>query len=217
MESIKVGLADDHRLFRKLTVSFLGTVPGIDPEIVEAENGKDLLRRLRSEPVDVVLMDISMPGMGGDEAAAVILRRYTNTKVVILSVNDSPVKVKEMMDLGVHGYLLKDCEPSEMVRAIIAVIEKDFYKNELTNSALEIARVMGKTGRERLIEELTAREKEILLHICSEYTTKEISERLSISVKTVENHRMNMLQKLSVRNTVGLVKYAYENHILPLN
>ncbi|MGE0590111.1 MAG: response regulator transcription factor, partial [Cyclobacteriaceae bacterium] len=106
MESIKVGLADDHRLFRKLTVSFLSTVSRINPSVVEAENGRDLLRKLRSERVDVVLMDISMPGMGGDEAAAVILRRYPETKVVILSVNDSPSKVKEMMDLGVHGYLL---------------------------------------------------------------------------------------------------------------
>lgn len=217
MTPIRVCITDDHKLFRKLIKNYLQSFPRIDQPVEEAENGRDLLRKLRDIPVDVVLLDISMPVMGGEEAASIILNRYPNIKIVMLTIQDAPGKILELMNLGVHGYLLKDCEPSEIIEAVQAVIDRDFYKNELSSKALQLASGMKKTSRERMIEELTNREREILLHICGEYTMKEISIKLSISIKTVENHRMNMLQKLSVKNTVGLIKYAYENRLLPLN
>lgn len=208
---------DDHNLFRKLTKKYLETFPRIDPDILEAENGKDLLRVLKDHPLDVVLLDINMPVMGGEEAAAILLKRYPEIKIVVLTINDSPAKILELMNIGVHGYLLKDCEPTEVVTAIEAVVDRDFYRNEVAQHALNQIRNISNKGEEKLLEELTNREKEILQHICQEFTTKEIGMRLSISQKTVENHRMNMLQKLSARNTVGLVKYAYENGLVPLN
>jgi len=155
--------------------------------------------------------------MGGEEAAAILLNRYPNIKIVMLTINDSPGKILELMNQGVHGYLLKDCEPEELVIAIESVTDRDFYRNTIVEKALKYTERNVKSGRKRLLDDLTNREKEILRHICEEFTTKEIGLRLSISQKTVENHRMNMLQKLSARNTVGLVKYAYENGLLPNN
>jgi len=217
MKSIKVCIADDHNLFRKLTIAYLGSNERIDSYIVEAENGKVLLRKMRTNPVDVVLLDINMPVMGGEEAAQVLLKRYPELKIIMLTINDSPGKILELMNMGVHAYLLKDCEPLEVYTAIEAVVDRDFYRNSIVENALNHAKPKKKSGRERLEEELTKREQEILLHICEEFTTKEIGIRLSISEKTVENHRMNMLQKLNARNTVGLVKYAYENGLIPSN
>ncbi len=219
MEPIRICIADDHKLFRKLTIAYLRSVDRIDYRVLEAENGKELLRKMRSHPVDVVLLDISMPLMGGEEAAAILIKRYPRIKIVMLTIDDSPAKVLELMNLGVHGYLLKDCEPEEVVKAVKAVVDRDFYKNEVAERALNHAEIVSgkKNGAERLLGELTKREKEILQHICDECTTKEIGARLCISEKTVENHRINMLQKLSAKNTVGLVKYAYENGLVPPN
>jgi len=217
MKPIKVCIVDDHKLFRKLTIAYLGLNERIDSYIIEAENGKVLLRKMRTNPVDVVLLDISMPIMGGEESAKVLLRRYPKLKIIMLTINDSPGKILELMNLGVHAYLLKDCEPEEVYKAIEAVVDRDFYRNKIIENALNHVKSKRKSGRDRQEEELTKREQEILLHICEEFTTKEIGMRLSISEKTVENHRMNMLQKLNARNTVGLVKYAYENGLLPNN
>ncbi|MCB0494147.1 MAG: response regulator transcription factor [Cyclobacteriaceae bacterium] len=217
MRSIKICIADDHKLFRKLTIAYLESMDRIDSYIIEAENGKVLLSKLRSNLVDVVLLDINMPVMGGEEAAKVLLKRYPELKIIMLTINDSPGKILELMNLGVHAYLLKDCEPQEVLNAIEAVVDRDFYRNSIVENALSHAKSKKKSGRERLEEELTKREQEILLHICEELTTKEIGVRLSISEKTVENHRMNMMQKLNARNTVGLVKYAYENGLITSN
>ncbi len=217
MKAIRLCIADDHQLFRKLTIAYLKNQPRIDSKILEVENGKELLKISKTNPIDVVLLDINMPVMGGDEAAAVLLKRYPQLKIVMLTIDDTPGKILDLMNLGVHGYLLKDCHPEEVITAIEAVVDRDFYKNKVVDEALRQVGKRKKTGRERLVEELTKREREILQHICGEYTTKEIGHRLSISEKTVENHRMNMLQKLSVRNTVGLVKYAFENGLTPLN
>lgn len=216
MNKIKICLADDHTLFRKLTRGYLQTFDRIDPLILEARNGQELLSQLRKRTVDVVMLDIEMPRVGGEDAATTILRRYPDIKIVVLTIHENPNKVLQMMNLGVHGYLLKDCEPEEIIRSIESVVDRDFYRNKLSAQALGFKQKT-QTSEERLIAELTSREKEILFHICEECTTKEISEKLSISVKTVENHRMNMLQKLKVKSTVGLVKYAYDTRLFPLN
>lgn len=216
MKPIRVCLADDHNLFRKLIKGYLRTFERIAPNIVEAQNGRDLLNKLKKQNVDVVMLDIGMPNLGGEEAASIILRRYPEVKIIVLTIHDQPGKVMQMLSKGVHGYLLKDCEPDEVIRSIEAVVDKDFYQNKLSSLALSFAS-QAQNPEERLIEELTKREREILLYICEECTTKEIGEKLSISTKTVENHRMNMLQKLRARNTVGLVRYAYQNNLIPTN
>lgn len=215
-KKIRVCLADDHTLFRRLTKEFLQNFARIHPDIMEAQDGRDLVNQLKKRMVDVVLLDIGMPRLGGQDAASLILRRFPGIKIIVFTVHEYQEKVLEMMNIGVHGYLLKDCEPDEVVKSIESVVDRDFYRNKLSSKALEMSR-RKPSPEQRLIEELTSRELEILLYICEECTTKEISEKLCISIKTVENHRMNMLQKLQVRNIVGLVKYAYESRLIPLN
>jgi DNA-binding NarL/FixJ family response regulator len=212
---IRVGVVDDHQLFRELLVSHLQDYERIDPHVAQAANGRALLELLKEQILDVVLLDLSMPVMGGEETADIMLRRYPDCKIIILSMEDSPIRILDLMQMGVHGYLQKDCGIDEVFSAITAVVDHDFFQNEVTKRALRYSVNVASCNASTIdLELLTARETQILLKICSELTTKEIGNQLSISQKTVENHRMSLLKKLGVRNTVGLVKYAYERGLL---
>ena len=121
-----------------------------------------------------------------------------------------------MMDLGVHAFLLKNTEPDELEKAIYAVVEKDFYHNDLVATVLRKSVKEKRTRARPLFQqaELTDREREILLLICQELTMKEIGQRLFLSENTVRNHRVNIMDKVGVNNIVGLVKYAYETGLV---
>lgn len=213
IDKIKVCVADDHTLFRNLVVEMVSKFKSCDTNVLEAENGIALLKILKTKAIDVVLLDINMPKMDGQAAAKVILNRYPNTRVIILTMIDSPGKVITFMEMGVHGYLLKSCKPEEVEKAIQEVFSFDFYKNDLSIRAL---RMIAKNPNLRK-SELTERETEIVKLICQELTMVEIADKLSISIRTVENHRTSILRKLSVKNTVGIVKFAYETRMISIS
>jgi two-component system, NarL family, response regulator DegU len=211
MKKLKVYIADDHTLFRKAMVNLLRSFDRIS-DVKDAENGKELLTLMKNEVPDVAIVDLQMPIMDGTETSTQIVQKYPEVKIIILTMHDSNKFILHMMDLGVHAFLLKNTEPDELERAIYAVADKDFYHNDL------VASVLRKNVTERKIAqrpnfkpaELTEREKEILFLICQELTMKEIGQRLFLSENTVRNHRVNIMEKVGVRNIVGLVKYAYE-------
>ncbi|WP_276368439.1 response regulator transcription factor [Chryseolinea sp. H1M3-3] len=211
MKKLKVYIADDHTLFRKAMVNLLRSFDRIS-DVKDAENGKELLTLIKNEVPDVAIVDLQMPIMDGTETSTQIVQKYPEVKIIILTMHDSNKFILHMMDLGVHAFLLKNTEPDELERAIYAVADKDFYHNDL------VASVLRKNVTERKIAqrpnfkpaELTEREKEILFLICQELTMKEIGQRLFLSENTVRNHRVNIMEKVGVRNIVGLVKYAYE-------
>lgn len=211
MTKIKVCVADDHTLFRKLMKEQISRFERCDPFVLEAENGKRLLQVLSGKTCDVVLLDINMPVLNGYEAAKHILIRYPKTKVIVLTMNDSQGPVLQFMEMGVHGYLLKTCEPQEVEKAIYDVVDLDFYNNQLTIKAL---RLIASGKKAHTYESLTEREIEIVRLICNEMTMAEMAEELSISLRTVENHRSSILKKLQAQNTVGIVKYAYETGLI---
>lgn len=217
MSQIKVYIADDQTLFRKGMSRLVRSFPNVR-EVKEAGNGQELLDLIKDEQPDVVLMDLEMPVMDGIEATEKVLAKYPSTKIIILSMHDSQQHIFYLMEVGAHAFLLKNAEPEEVQDAINAVMKNDFYQNELVVNALRKGAMDKKRAEIRPIFRsnvtLTDREKEILVLTCRELTMKEISEKLSLSEKTVHNHRARIMDKLGVRNTVGLVKYAYESGLL---
>jgi two-component system response regulator DegU len=161
-ENYKVYIADDHTLFRKAMVSLLRTFERVS-EVKDAENGKDLLTLIKTEEPDVAIVDLQMPIMDGAETCENIIHKYPNVKIIVLTMHDGGKFILHMMDMGVHAFLLKNSEPEELEKAICAVVEKDFYHNELVASVLR-KNVKEKRTRSRHFfqpVELTEREKEI--------------------------------------------------------
>jgi two-component system, NarL family, response regulator DegU len=214
-KQIKVYMADDHTLFRKAMVNLIRGFENI-ADVKDAENGKELLTLMKYQAPDVAIIDLQMPVMDGTETSEYILQKYPDVKIIILTMHDSEKFILHMMEMGVHAFLLKNTEPEELEEAIHAVMEKDFYHNDL------VATVLRKNVKEKRASlrpvfsanELSDREKEIVVLVCQELTIKEIGQKLSISENTVRNHRVNIMEKVGVNNMVGLVKYAYETGLV---
>jgi two-component system, NarL family, response regulator DegU len=211
---LKIYIADDHTIFRKAMVSLLQTFERIE-KVKDAENGKELIALVKKEVPDLVLLDLQMPIMDGSATCEYLYDKFPDVKVIVLSMHDSERYILHMMDLGARAFLFKNVEPDELEQAIYSVVDKDFYHNEF------IANILRKSSRDRITAkkpdfqpELSERETEILLLLCQEYSTKEIGLRLSLSDRTVENHRANIMEKLKVKNIVGIVRYAYERGLI---
>lgn len=213
MSKLKVYIADDHTFVRKGMIRLLNTFQRIG-EIKEASSGKELIELVNDSIPDAVILDLEMPGMNGFDASKHLVEHFPNVKILILTMHTEEVFILNLMELGVHGFLNKNAEPEEVEQALYAILDKDFYRNEIVNQALRngIKRTPNPTSLK-----LSPRELEILLLICQELTPPEISGRLRISEKTFFNHRTNILSKTGVRSNVGLVKYAYQNGFLELS
>jgi DNA-binding NarL/FixJ family response regulator len=218
MKTIRVAIADDQVLFRKGMKAIVDDFKGIEV-ILEADNGQSLLDALATTTPapDVVLLDLSMPGLNGVETTKQIRKYYPKLKVIILSVYAEDRFVLHLMDLGVNSYLLKNEEPLEVEKAIRTVMEKDFYFNETVRVAMK-NRVLIKKPRRLLTESfsdnLTTREAEVLSLICKQLTAQEIAEKLGIGIRTVDGFRANLLEKSGARNTAGLVLFAIKHGLL---
>ncbi|HAK77453.1 MAG TPA: DNA-binding response regulator, partial [Runella sp.] len=212
MANIRVAITDDQVLFRRGMASIINTFENISI-VLEADNGRILLDSLQNfEPIpDVVLLDLSMPELNGIETTKLLHVHYPSIKIIILSVYGEDRFVTHLMELGVNAYLFKNVEPEEVERAIRTVIDKDFYfneaflnamKNRLTNKRQKI------TLTDNIPSTLTSREIEVLSLICKQRTAQEIADQLFISVRTVDGHRNNLLEKTGARNSAGLVLFA---------
>jgi two-component system, NarL family, response regulator DegU len=215
MKKFKVYIADDHTLFRKAMVNLLRTFERVH-EVKDAENGKELLGLIKTDKPDVAIVDLQMPVMDGAETCENIISKYPDVKIIILTMHDSEKFILHMMETGVHAFLLKNTEPDELEKAIYSVAEKDFYHNDLVAAVLRKNVKEKKAGQRPVFRQtdLTDREKEILILTCQELTIREIGHKLSLSENTVRNHRVNIMEKIGVNNTVGLVKYAYETGLI---
>lgn len=210
-KKITVYIADDHTLFRKAMVKLLGSFENVCL-VKDAENGKELLSLVKNEIPDVVIIDLQMPVLDGVETCELLTKKYPTVKIIVLTVYNNERYILHMIEIGAHAFLLKSTKPEELERAIYAVVEKDFYHNELVASILRKSVRDHKTFERPIFKrvELSEREREILSLICNELTIREIGLKLSLSENTVRNHRVNIMDKVGVKNTVGLVKFAYE-------
>jgi two-component system response regulator DegU len=213
---MKILVVDDHPLFRKGVAMLVDTF-SITEKVFEASNGQEAIDLLRQQAVDIVLLDLDMPVMTGKEAAKVIVNDFPEVSIIMVSMNDSLEIISEMIEIGVHSYLVKGSSPEELEKAINYVVNNDFYYNQLVSKALH-KRIKDRptvTPSGRSIK-LTPREIEILGLICEELTMKEIGEQLFLSEQTIHTHRKNLMKKAKVSNAVGLVKYAIREHVVYL-
>ena len=175
-----------------------------------ASNGVQALQRARELKPELVVMDINMPGMDGVEATRKLLRASPGTKVLVLSMYGHSEFVRELMGVGVRGYLLKTTGKDELLHALSVVSKGDTYIARELRAVMESADRFKDRSGETIYGALTKREVEIVRLIIGERTSQEIADALFISTPTVETHRRNILHKLDVRNTAGLVKYAMQ-------
>lgn len=213
--TIHVAIAEDQRLFRECLVSLLNGFDRIRVN-VEAANGRDLLEKLfvASPTPQVVLLDLTMPEMNGLDTTRQLKKLFPEMKIIILSVHSEERHIVHMVGEGVNGYLVKNSELSEVVQAVQAVFEKGFYFNESVLRAIHSGMGQKHEKSYNPNSPVTAREKEILELICQEFTTQEIAEKLYLSVRTVDGHRNNLLEKTGARNTAGLVIYAVRHDLV---
>ncbi|MEK6783399.1 MAG: response regulator transcription factor [Bacteroidota bacterium] len=207
---LKIFIADDHTVVRKGMSRLLKTFKRV-VEVQEASNGKELIQLIGKEQPDAVILDVEMPVMGGLDAARYLLEHFPDVKILVLTMHTEDVFISRLMDLGVHGFLSKASGPEEVENALYAIVDKDFYKNNLVDNALHNLK---KQPLDPTLEKLSHREVEVLVLICQEHTPGEISARLNISEKTFFNHRSSIIAKTAVRNNIGLYKFALQHGFL---
>jgi DNA-binding NarL/FixJ family response regulator len=214
MESIKTIIADDHGIFLEGLRVMLEAHPGISV-VAQAKNGEELVEMVKNNDVDVVLTDISMPIMDGIEATKKILAIKPSIGIIALSMHDEDNIIIELLEAGGKGYLLKNADKHEVWEAIGTVHNKmPYYSKSISDKMIrKIARSYHDLQIFSSKPEFTEREIEIIGLICKELTNKEIADELNISMRTVEGHRLKILEKVGVKNTVGLVVYALKHKI----
>ncbi len=214
MAVYQIFLADDHQMFR----TGLRTLIERQEEfrvVDEASDGDDLLKKLPGSKCDVVLLDLSMPKLGGMDALPLILKRYPKVRVLVLTMQKDAHYCQKAMDRGAAGYLLKDDAFEQLVKAMKAVIANERF---VSPSILHLARDEGdsvaKASRKKAAAAvLSGREQEVLRLVAAGLANKNIAKKLNISIRTVEVHRSNLIRKLNIKTTAGLVRYAMEHSL----
>lgn len=217
MAHIKVAIADDHKIFRSGVINTLIPYENIR-FVFEADDGLHLLQIMETQQPDVILMDLKMPNMDGIEATIKVKEKYPDVKIIILTMYEDDNFIVHLVENGANAYLLKNAEPEEIYEAICTTFEKGFYFNDNVNLAL-LKKVLHKNKQQfkptlKNEIQLNDREQEVLKLICNELTTQEISEQIFLSPRTVEGIRQKLLEKINVKNSVGLVLYAFRNGLI---
>lgn len=214
MANIKLLLADDHKIVRDGIKLMLEPQAGIDV-VAEAQNGNEVLKNLEHQVVDLVVMDINMPDMDGITATKKIKEKHPNVKVLALTMSNDDLHIRQMIQAGASGYIMKSAGRNELKEAIETIMSgKHYFSDEATQSIMmDLVKGKGKSSAPDSIH-ITDRELEILELIIKEFTNQEIAEKLYISSRTVDAHRRNLLQKTGARNTAGLVKYAFQHNLI---
>ena len=217
MKAIQVLLADDHTIVRQGLRSILEQQAGINV-VAEAQNGREAVRLTEQLKPDVVLMDFSMPDLNGLEATRQIKQRLPDTKVLILTRHADNEYIKSILSAGAAGYLLKKSAAEELVIAIQAVQRGDPYLDPSISQHIIDGYLNTSAEESKTLEiELTSRQREVLQLIAEGHPNREIASRLNISVKTVENHRTNIMKSLDSHSTADLIQYAIRKGIISLD
>lgn len=212
MKKIKVLVADDHEIVRYGICSVISTADDIEV-VAEAANGQEAIERYREQDPDVCILDIGMPFLNGIEAAREILSFDSHANIIILTMHVNEEYLNKALNVGALGYLLKNSSKKELLEAIrkVAKGEKIFSEPISKMMAEKYIRQARRNEREKESVNITNREKEILRLIVDGYTSHEIAQILHISPRTVDTHRANLMQKLDIKNTAALVRYAIEH------
>jgi DNA-binding NarL/FixJ family response regulator len=216
MSKIKIILVDDHQMFRDGVRSVLSDEENIDiiGEIGAAEGLYELLKILNP---DLIITDISLPGISGIEIAKYVCKNYPNVKILILSMHSNEEFITKALNAGANGYLPKDTSMTELLEAINAIYKGENYFNKNISDTI-LKSIINKSKNESTEQEtLSKREKEVITLVVDGLTNKEIAEKLFISIRTVDSHKNNIMQKLNLKSSVELVKYAIKNNLAKID
>lgn len=216
MNAIKVGIAEDQQIFRRGLVLLVNSFEGVRV-IHEAGNGRELLEMIEDNLPDVVVLDYSMPVLGGMETTKVIREKYPDIKVIILSMYDDETFIETAIENGVNGYLSKDDDLIELNNAIKGVLSNHYYLNDrlskiFINGLMKKGKLDPQFGPKPV--DFNEEELEIIKMISKEMTTQEIADSLCKSARTIEKHRTKMLEKVGAQNSIGLIMYAIKHKII---
>jgi DNA-binding NarL/FixJ family response regulator len=211
MQTIQIALVDDHRLFRSGIASLINKFPQYQI-LFEASDGEELARKLTPKlKPHIVLLDINMPKKDGIATAQWIRDTFPDVSIIILSMFEDAEKVLQMIKIGVKGYLLKDSDPAAFEQALHSVSQGEVYFPEFVTRHL-----ISNFNRETEQVKLNNRELEFLKLAGTELTYKEIADQMCISVRTVDDYRDRLFEKLQTKSRVGLVLYAIKNKLIVL-
>lgn len=207
MNSIRVLIADDHELVRAGLRLLLEKISGLEV-VGEAANGREALQQIEKLAPHVVLMDVMMPDLNGLEATARAVNQFPNTRVIILSMNSGQEFVMQALQSGASGYLLKNIHPAELELAIKAVARGETFLSSAISQHVIDACLNTNGGPASSLQKLTQRQREILQLIAEGNSTKQAAAKLGISAKTVETHRADLMNALSIHDVASLTRYA---------
>lgn len=220
MKSIKILIADDHEVVRDGLKNILLSMGGV---VIsgEASNGEEAVKFYNSLKPDIVIMDISMPIMNGIDATRIIKENDPNAKILVLTMHDNQEYLNQIIRSGAKGFVLKNTDKEELLEAVRAVSSgENFFSKDISkliiDNYIRSAKDSEKSEGYKEVP-LTKREIEILKHIAEGKSNQEIANHLYISYNTVDTHRKNIMHKLSIKNTAGLVRYAIEKGLITLN
>jgi len=208
---LEIILVDDHQMFLDGIKTLLSKEKNINI-VAEANSGEQAIKLLTEKPVDLVITDISMPGMSGTDLTKLIKKDFPGIKVLVLTMYNDREIIHDIVMTEAEGYILKNSDKRELVNAINRIADHGtYYSNEVISIMTENYVIKEKI-RDKT-HELSPREKEIIALICQELTTAEIAEKLFLSPLTVETHRKNILRKTNSKTLVGLIKFAIDNKL----
>ncbi len=212
---IRVIIADDHAVVRQGIRHVLEDVQGLEV-IAEAGDGEEVLSLLEEHAPDLLVLDISMPGKTGLEVAGELRARGSEIGILILSMHDNPEYVLEAVRVGADGYILKDVGPAELREAIETVhAGKEYFTDRVTHQlSVGLREELERERKKSRLDQLTGREREVLLGVANGRTNREIAEEFGISPRTVETHRERVMAKLRIRTVAGLTRFVVENGLL---
>ncbi len=212
---IKVLIADDHQLFREGLANLLFSAENIEV-IAQAKDGNEAIEKVKHFKPDVVLLDIAMPVLNGIEATKKIKALFPEIKTITVSMHSDKQYVKGALEAGADGYLLKNCTYRQLTDAIQSVYDgKKYLSQDITELVISGYLTPSATDTNEY-STLSEREKDIFLLFAEGKSTKEISDKLFISVKTVNTHKQNILDKLGLKSNADIVKYALKNGLIRL-
>ena len=210
---INIGITDDHTLFRMALTDYLSRQQQLNI-VIQTSSYEELILHLKDKRIDVLLLDIYMQTLNGDEALKIIREQYPDIKVIVLSMCIDMNILNEMLNIGVHGLISKADEPEKLLEAIAWVAGERIFRNKLFTEVLYWSKQYDIESAKKTKVNLNDREKEIILMIWEEKSNKEISEHLFIGVRSIEKIRQDIKEKLGVKTTVAVLKYALKEGII---
>lgn len=215
-QTIKVAFADDHKIFRDGIKMALSGKPYLKI-LWEAEDGRDMMHKMKLKKPDVLLMDIRMPEIDGINAIPMLKKEYgDDMKIIILTMYDDQEMVHKVMEMGANAYLSKTTDPEEIYQAILTCMNEEFYFNDLVNQAVLLKLQHKKQVRQFFPNPVKFSEKElkILKLLADDKTTEEISKEVFLSPRTIETIRQNMKNKVGAKTIAGLIIYGMRNKLI---